>query len=288
MMKTSSSFSVTKVIFAIVVVEFLFNSFCKDSIVVSAFSFPFSSSPRPRYVTSSAPAMAPLPTPLLRYSGIDDHMEKFTTTTNEAPQAPLSRTKEEERQTWNYRSVTYYSKVMREERRRQLGQINDDSYDPDQFVIMAKKHYFALCKIKDGKPAHAEQIYRRIIGELLVQEVDDNCDHSKFAVTTLLLALLLQREGHPVRSIRRVFLHFFRMVLDSDDECACSAKVLQAFALFEMKQGNSLKSLHIVDKAVQLDPSLLPVLRWKQFRDARKQLEEFQQRAHQRYRSLEG
>jgi len=35
-----------------------------------------------------------------------------------------------------------------------------------------------------------------------------------------------------------------------------------------MKQGNRLKSLQLVKKAVQLDPVLQPVLKWKQFRDA--------------------
>jgi hypothetical protein len=33
---------------------------------------------------------------------------------------------------------------------------------------------------------------------------------------------------------------------EEDTKCACSAKVMQAYALFEMKQGNSLKSLEIV------------------------------------------
>ena len=59
-----------------------------------------------------------------------------------------------------------------------------------------------------------------------------------------------------------------------EDECVCSAKVLQAFALFEMKQGNSLKSLQLVQKAVQLDPTLRPVLKWKQFRDANARLKQ--------------
>jgi hypothetical protein len=177
---------------------------------------------------------------------------------------------EERRKQWIDQSLHYYTKVMREERRRTLGQAkNFNSADyQDDFMLLAKKHYFALRKIKDGKPGHAETIYRRVIDELSAD--DEHCDHAKLAVTTLLLALLLQRLGD-VKQTRSVFLNFFRIaVVESaeDEECACSAKVLQAYALFEMKQGHSLKSLDIVCKAVKLDPSLAPVLRWKQFREA--------------------
>lgn len=171
------------------------------------------------------------------------------------------------RRDWIDKSLDYYSKVMREERRRSLGQVKDyEEYNKD-FLQLAKKHYFALRKIKDGKPQHAEHIYRKIIDEL-VHEEDGGCDHAKLAVTTLLLALLLQRTGDS-KNTRSVFLNFFRTVVAAadDHECACSAKVLQAFALFEMKQGNELKSLEIVLKAVKLDPTLQPVLNWKQFRD---------------------
>jgi tetratricopeptide (TPR) repeat protein len=172
------------------------------------------------------------------------------------------------RQLWLDKSLSYYTKVMREERRRSSGQaVNyDTTAYQDSFTTLAKKHYFALRKIKSGKWQHAETIYRRIISELVQ---DDECDHAQLAVTTLLLALLLQRMGLR-KETRSVFLHFFRVaVLDQDEheECACSAKVLQAYALFEMKQGNSIKSLELVKRAVQLDPALEPVLNWKQFRD---------------------
>jgi hypothetical protein len=219
-------------------------------------------------------------------------------------------TAEQRRQEWINSSVNYYTKVMREERRRRLGQLapldeNSSRHDDgvtttttttttttsrpqrayhqsdnnnNNFNILATKHYFALRKIKDGKAHHAELIYRRIIGELQ-QDVD--CDNAKLAVTTLLLALLLQRVGTSAKQTRSVFLNFFRVAMlkhddkdvfannhDGHEQCACSAKVMQAYALFEMKQGNSLKSLQLVHKAIQLDPSLKPVLNWKQFRDA--------------------
>jgi hypothetical protein len=194
------------------------------------------------------------------------------------------RIADEKRKDWIDQSVKYYSTVMRLERRRRIGQAKDweetSEESRNHYMLLAKKHYFALRKIKDGKPQHAETIYRRIIDEL-VQEISDSsennnnsvddhaCDHAPLAVTTLLLALLMQRMGD-AKKTRSVFLNFFRIaVLDAgpDEECACSAKVLQAYALFEMKQGNALKSLELVHKAVQLDPTLQPVLQWKQFRD---------------------
>lgn len=180
------------------------------------------------------------------------------------------------RQQWIEKSVDYYSKVMREERRKNMGQISDEVFESVQyqedFRVLAKKHYFALRKIKDGQHRHAEVIYRKIIDEIMNEEEDGHCDHAKLAVTTLLLALHCQRMGD-LKKARAVFINFFRIVVVNSDEdlseCACSAKVLGAYALFEMKQGHMKKSLEIAQKAVQFDQALEPVLNWKQFRDAR-------------------
>jgi hypothetical protein len=186
--------------------------------------------------------------------------------------SPLSASSshEQQRQDWIDRSLSYYSKVMREERRRSLGQWRD--FDSDDYVLLAKKHYFAIRKVKDGKFTQAETIYRKIIDEILQEQ--EHCNHAKLAVTTLLLALLTKRMGDPKKT-RSVFLRFFRIAVlqrDEDDqgECACSAKVLQAYALFEMQQGNPLKSVEIVQTALHFDKTLAPVLKWKQFRDARR------------------
>ena len=164
---------------------------------------------------------------------------------------------------------------MREERRKNLGQVlEEDLENPayqDRYMTLASRHYFALRKIKDGKPRHAEVIYRRIIDNLLLEEDDHECDHANLAITTLLLALHLQRTGASAKQTRSVFLTFFRVVslADEDKECACSAKVIGAFALFEMKKGNTLKSLQLARRAFQLDPTVMqPLLNWKQFRDA--------------------
>jgi hypothetical protein len=181
--------------------------------------------------------------------------------------------REQHWQEWINRSIAYCSKVMREERRQNIGQIQKAELDSaacqEEFHQLTKKHCFALQKIKDGQHRHAELIYRRIIGEIMNEE-EGHCDHAKPAVTTLLLALHCQRM-EDLKKTRSVFLSFVRVVVvenDNDEkECACSAKVLGAHALFEMKQGNELKSLEIARKAVQFDRSLEPVLQWKQFRD---------------------
>ena len=146
------------------------------------------------------------------------------------------------------------------------------------FIGLMTKHYYARFLIKMGKWDNAEKIYRRIIEDLTDEAAlseDRDCDHTKLAVSTLLLALHMQRTGD-VRATRSVFLRFFRRVAVHDREesdaedhkCSCSAKVLQAFALFEMKNGLSKKGLEIIRRAVEMDEELRPVLEWKQFRDA--------------------
>lgn len=193
---------------------------------------------------------------------------------------------EQEKDEFVERSVNYYYKVMREDRRRELGQSPKD-YQPqedEEYVQLAMRHYFAIRKVKDGKLGQAESIYRRIINELSQEEKDGHCDHSKLAVTTLLLALLMQRKGD-VMGARHVFREFFRKVVTENDEqteCACSAKVLQAYALMEMNNGLPQKSLHLVQKALEFDPSLSGILRWKQFRDVLEKASQRAQRAQRR------
>jgi hypothetical protein len=206
------------------------------------------------------------------------------------------------RHEWIERSVQYYSTVMRTNNNadaasatqtRQSLVSSEVPLDCDQlqldkdFVGLATKHYYARVLIKMGKWDCAEKIYRRIIEELTYESElsgGRDCDHTKLAVSTLLLALHMQRTGD-VRATRSVFLRFFRRVAlthdrvgsDGEDDdydgeggqkCSCSAKVLQAYALFEMKNGLSTKSLEIIRRAVEMDEELRPVLGWKQFRDA--------------------
>jgi len=201
---------------------------------------------------------------------------------------------------WIERSVQYYSTVMRrnyaggaaavptQTRQHETSasiiasevpsDVAGDQLQLDKdFIGLATKHYYARVLIKMGKWDNAEKIYRRIIEELTDEAAlseDRDCDHTKLAVSTLLLALHMQRTGD-IRATRSVFLRFFRRVAvhdreesDRDHKCTCSAKVLQAFALFEMKNGLSKKGLEIIRRAVEMDEELRPVLEWKQFRDA--------------------
>jgi len=182
------------------------------------------------------------------------------------------------RQAWVKSSVEYYSRVMRKEPEKATqmmdsaasGEMEDyDAMYDKNFVELATKHYYARYLIKNGKLTIAEKIYRRIINELEAEESDEDCDNAKLAVTTLLLALHMQRYDD-IKGTRSVFVNFFRRVAFTEGEevqCSCSAKVLQAYALFEFKNGHSAKSLEIIQKAVKMDESLQPVLRWKQFRD---------------------
>jgi len=179
------------------------------------------------------------------------------------------------RKNWTNRSLKYYTTVAREQKRRNRGQLppsfpRSTPAELRRQISLAEQHYFARSLIKSGKLDHAESLYRRIIHE--IQTDEDGCDHARLAVSTLLLALLKQRMND-VKGTRSVFLSFFRttvMEYPNDKECACSAKVLQAYALFEMKRGHGRKSLEIVERAVELDEDLRPVLAWKQFREVMK------------------
>jgi tetratricopeptide (TPR) repeat protein len=77
--------------------------------------------------------------------------------------------------------------------------------------------------------------------------------------TWLLLALLEQKVGEPARA-RAAFQEGIQL-------CPSCARLTQAYALFESKQGNMLTALTLARRAVALDPSLAPILRWKMFRD---------------------
>jgi hypothetical protein len=159
-----------------------------------------------------------------------------------------------------------------------LSDVASDQLQLDKdFIGLVTKHYYARILIKMGKWDNAEKIYCQIIEDLTDEAAKDrDCDHTKLAVSTLLLALHMQQTGD-VRATRSVFLRFFRRIAVHDREeesdaedhkCSCSAKVLQAFALFEMKNGLSKKWLVIIRRAVEMDEELRPLLEWKQFRDA--------------------
>lgn len=178
-----------------------------------------------------------------------------------APVHSLSAAKTE----WISNSLQYYNSITRGAEHVQHSPI---------YLKSAMENYFALVKVRDNKPHHAESIYRRLMEEFDPRNAPagsqmEECEFSNLAVPTLLLGLLLQRENR-VDDARTVF-EGFSHVLDEvggEHKCSCAARVLQAHALFEMKQDNPARAAELVLRAVRMDSNLRPVLRWKLFRDA--------------------
>jgi hypothetical protein len=203
-----------------------------------------------------------------------------------APVHSLSAAKNE----WINNSLQYYNRITRGAEHVQQS---------PTYLKSAMENYFAREKIKKNKPQHAESIYRRLImdehtthhaGAIAAavvgdvkegDELEHECDFSNLAVPTLLLGLLLQREGrfNDARIVFEGFSHVLEEASNANNAnsngnskhihmCCCSARVLQAHALFEMKQDNPIKSAELIISAVRMDKNLRPVLRWKLFKDA--------------------
>ena len=163
---------------------------------------------------------------------------------------------------WISKSLKYYNRVTRGAEHVQQS---------PTYLKSAMENYFALEKLRDNKPHHAELIYRRLMDDFnpVKNGHAEMCDFSNLAVPTLLLGLLLQREER-YDDARTVF-DGFSHVLDEagpDHKCCCAARVLQAHALFEMKQDNPVRAAELIIRAVRMDHNLRPVLRWKLFRQA--------------------
>ena len=184
-----------------------------------------------------------------------------------------------------------------------------------KYLKSAMENYFALEKLRDNKPQHAEWIYRRLMDEFHHPSKNGNdndnnndnrsnnnndnaaveeCNFSNLAVPTLLLGLLLQREERyeDARTVFEGFSHVLEHESSSKSSskssssshivcCGCCARVLQAHALFEMKQDNPIKAVELIIRAVRMDKKLRPVLRWKLFRDAMVEYQAAQRRQHQ-------
>lgn len=163
---------------------------------------------------------------------------------------------------WISNSLRYYNRITRGAEHVQQS---------PTYLKSAMENYFALEKLRDNKPHHAESIYRRLMDDFnpVKNGHAEMCDFSNLAVPTLLLGLLLQREER-YDDARTVF-DGFSHVLDEagpDHKCCCAARVLQAHALFEMKQDNPVRAAELIIRAVRMDHNLRPVLRWKLFRKA--------------------
>ena len=198
---------------------------------------------------------------------------------------------------WINNSLQYYNRITRGAEHVQQS---------PTYLKSAMENYFAREKIKINKPEHAESIYRRLIkdehtthhagaiaaavvGVSGEEEEEHECKFSNLAVPTLLLGLLLQREGR-FNDARIVFEGFSHVLEEASiangttriEKCSCCARVLQAHALFEMKHNNPLKAVELIILAVQMDKKLRPVLRWKLFKDAFVQYQSPEQRQQRR------
>eukprot|EP00553_Chaetoceros_curvisetus_P002555 CAMPEP_0204620782 /NCGR_PEP_ID=MMETSP0717-20131115/6706_1 /ASSEMBLY_ACC=CAM_ASM_000666 /TAXON_ID=230516 /ORGANISM="Chaetoceros curvisetus" /LENGTH=263 /DNA_ID=CAMNT_0051635049 /DNA_START=280 /DNA_END=1071 /DNA_ORIENTATION=- len=216
-------------------------------------------------------------------TGLPSHEAEIDTST--PIKANSRKILQQRKREWIERSTHYYTTVMRHQNRQARGQIKTpDNQEAllnyhKKNMVMAQNLYFARNQIKYGRLNHAESIYRKLIDDIMGENKDGHeCDHAQLAVSTLLLALLLQRKDQ-IKETRSTFLQFFRIINTVNEEhliengqvkeCACSAKVLQAFALFEMKQGLVKKSYQLATMAVRMDHELEPILNWKQFREAK-------------------
>jgi hypothetical protein len=166
-----------------------------------------------------------------------------------------------EKDAWINKSLNYYNRITRGAEHVQTSPL---------YLRSAMDNYFARDKIKMGKAHHAETIYRRLVDEMSHSlKEEDECGLTSLAVPTLLLGLLLQREKR-YEDARTVFEGFLHLLLasESSHKCCCSARVLQAYALFEMKQENPARAVELILRAVRMDKTLRPVLRWQQFQRA--------------------
>ena len=159
---------------------------------------------------------------------------------------------------------------MREER--------SSSVDDELHSRTAKKLYHAIQQVRSGNLSRAENIYRKTIEDIqkISREHDEECINAELATTTLLLALVLQRMGNTAEA-RLVFHRFFRSAMQTAEkdpytECVCTAKVLGAYALFEMKYGSVRRSIEVARRAAHFDNDLSKVLTWKRFRDAERKI----------------
>jgi len=168
-------------------------------------------------------------------------------------------------QEWISRSIEYYTKIMRHDS-------VSEAVSTEEQSRTAKKLYHAIQQVRSGKLERAENIYRRTIQDIRRIDQEEGCRNAELATTTLLLALVLQRMNN-IPEARRVFHRFFRTavekVKEEPHECLCTAKVLGAYSLFEMRFGSIHRSFEIARQAIQFDSSLSKILDWKQFRDAR-------------------
>ena len=252
------------------------------SSVPSARGFQLQMPTRRRAVRDRRAARPPSALPDARAGGPRREDDGRAATTPVRPsQTPRSRPPRAragpEGEEWVAASVAYYAKVMRKHR----GEALSPSLESAAEARLAFRLYHAIRQVQGGHLSRAEHIYRRTLRDIQ-REGEDGCSNAALATTTLLLALVLQRMGE-VGEARLVFHRFFRTAMRTrraaaasgeheDRECACTGKVLGAYALFEMRHGSVHRSVEVARRAAQFDGQLATLFTWKQFRDARRRM----------------
>eukprot|EP00540_Astrosyne_radiata_P007977 CAMPEP_0116843130 /NCGR_PEP_ID=MMETSP0418-20121206/11913_1 /TAXON_ID=1158023 /ORGANISM="Astrosyne radiata, Strain 13vi08-1A" /LENGTH=252 /DNA_ID=CAMNT_0004473841 /DNA_START=164 /DNA_END=922 /DNA_ORIENTATION=- len=171
---------------------------------------------------------------------------------------------------WVEQSLEFYSRARGEGFFRRQQQ-----HDPS-FLFSSMQNY--LRESKKTEKNGESSMYRRLL-ESMSEEGNDPDAH--LAIPTLLLGLLLQRQER-FDDVRKVFDGFLHLLPDDDgvDTRGCSARVLQAYALMEIKQGNPLKAFELVSMAIGMDKGLSPILNWVPFQDALSVRQELLQRTN--------
>ncbi|CAM9222526.1 unnamed protein product [Phaeothamnion confervicola] len=117
---------------------------------------------------------------------------------------------------------------------------------------VARLHLSARKAIKRGRPVWARSFY-----ELVMYHWNERPCDCALAQSYLLLGLLEQKEKRP-HNARAAFR-------EGCARCPRCARLYQAWALFESKQGNLRRARQLIERAVRLDASLKDVLRWRIF-----------------------
>jgi len=150
------------------------------------------------------------------------------------------------KQKWMNQSSKQLSSFFLEAELKALGNPQPFKNAGSKITTTTKVLQIATQKLKSGYLSKPERTYCKIIDDLLTLKEKDEVHHTTLAISTILLAWLLQRMGE-MKEARKTFLRFFRIVgmeKRNLEGCAISTKVLEAFTHSEVKQGQSYEFVH--------------------------------------------
>lgn len=144
-------------------------------------------------------------------------------------------------QDWIVKVVDYYTNMMRKE--------SAGAVDSAERSRTARKLYRTIQQVRNGDPDGADDLCGDAIRDIReISEGDRDGGGSRrtaeIATTTLLTASVLRRMDD-VGGARAAFHEFFRASAGEGGpaaECACTGRVLAAYASFEMRHGSALEA----------------------------------------------